>query len=355
MAGPARDAADTDRCVSEVPEISLLAPEHQGWHTFALEHATSPLQHPTWLDTLAGAYGLHAKIIVLVDSQGSILAGLPVVRSKLPWRRRWSSLPFTDTLEPVAVDRARRDQLLIAAASAADADPIVVRTEATLPGWFSRQVGTVQVVDVSNGAAGVLGDATAGTRLEVSRARRPEGGLTARLITSRHEFLGASLSLIAQSRRRLGAPTQPRRYWSRVWELHEQDQALTVGVYLGEQLVANGVFILGSDHAVYKYSASDASARHLRTNYLMLATAFDEVAQRGAQSMDFGVTDLGNESLRKFKTRWGGEERPAHYSATDASLLPQTLEPGRLVSRTIQQAPTLVGRTIGSLAYPFVA
>ena len=52
------------------------------------------------------------------------------------------------------------------------------------------------------------------TARSVKRAHRPEVGLTARPITSRSEFLGASLALIARSRRRLGAPTQPRRYWS---------------------------------------------------------------------------------------------------------------------------------------------
>ena len=338
-----------------VSKIALLSPESEGWRAFAVEHATSPLQHPAWLDTLTGAYGLHARIMALTDSRGSILAGLPMIRSKLPWRQRWTSLPFTDTLEPVASDAAHRDELLLAVAKHAHAEPIVVRTHAALPGWFSRQVGTVQVIDLSNGAEGVLRGANAHHRRSVKRAYRPEVGLTARPITARSEFLGASLGLIAQSRRRLGAPTQPHRYWSRVWELHERDEALTIGVYLGNKLMANGIFIIGSDHAVYKYGASDSATRQLRTSYLMFTTAFDHIAARGVQSMDFGITDLHNASLREFKARWGGEERPAHFSATDARMLPGTLEPGRLLSKTIQHTPVCVGRTVGSFAYPFVA
>jgi len=208
---------------------------------------------------------------------------------------------------------------------------------------------------VSNGADGVLGGVSAGTRREVKRAQRPEVGLTARLITSRSEFLGAGVALIAQSRRRLGAPTQPRRYWSEVWKLHELGDALTVGVYLAGKLVANGVFLVGNGHAVYKYSASDSATWKLRPNYLMLATAFDELASRGARSMDFGITDQSNLSLRKFKTRWGGEERPACFSATDARLLPHSLEPGRVLTHAIQRMPIFAGRVIGSLAYPFTA
>jgi hypothetical protein len=335
--------------------LTLLCPENPRWRTFAVEQATSPMQHPSWLDAITRAYRLEARIMALTDLQGVILAALPVICSKLPWRQSWTSLPFTDTLEPVAANRTHRDDLLVAAADDSDTQPILIRTHTHLPGWVSRQVGTVQVIDVSNGAEGVLRGAGAGTRREVKRAQRPEGGLTARPITSRSEFLGASLTLTAQSRRRLGAPTQPRRYWSRVWELHERGEALTIGVYLGGTLVANGVFILAGNHAVYKYSASDSATWKLRPNYLMLATAFDQIAARGVQSMDFGITDLRNMSLRKYKARWGGEEQPAHFSATHAQLLPDTIEPGRLLTQTIQHLPVLVGRTIGSLAYPFVA
>lgn len=335
--------------------ISLLSPETAGWRTFARERATSPLQHPGWLDALTGAYRLRARIAALVDSDGSILAGLPMVHSKLPRRNRWTSLPFTDALEPVAIDKAHRDELLIALAADDAREPILVRTHAALPGWFSRQVGTVQVIDLSNGLEGILRGAASHHRRSVTRANRPASGLSARLITDRREFLGANLALVARARRRLGAPTQPRRYWSQLWELHERDEALTIGVFLGDQLTANGTFIVARNHAVYKYGAADSSTRQLRTSYLMFATAFDHIAARGVQSLDFGITDLHNTSLRQFKARWGGEERPAHFSATDERVLPETLEPGRLLTKTIQRTPVFVGRTVGSLAYPFVA
>jgi hypothetical protein len=140
-----------------------------------------------------------------------------------------------------------------------------------------------------------------------------------------------------------------------VWELHERDEAMTIGVYLNDGLVANGVFIVGRVHAVYKYGASTLATRHLRTNYLMFASAFDHIAARGLRSMDFGVTDLQNTSLRRFKAHWGGEEQAAYFSATDARLLPNTLEPGPLLTAAIQHTPVFVGRAIGSLAYPFTA
>jgi hypothetical protein len=301
------------------------------------------------------AYRLQARIASLTDSQGEILAALPMIHSKLPWRRRWTSLPFTDTLEPVALDGAHRDELLLALAEDSDGWPIVIRTHAPLRGWVSREVGTVQFIDVEDGAEGVLRQVGAGTRRQVKRAHRPDSGLTVRAISSRVEFLGAGSALMAQSRQRLGAPTQPQRYWSEVWKLHELGEALTIGVYLDSRLVAQGVFLVGNTHGVYKYGASDPASWSLRTNYLMFTTAFDHLAARGVKSMDFGITGQGNMSLRRFKTQWGGEERAAFFSATSERLLPDSIEPGRLMTRAIQHTPVHVGRAIGSLAYPFVA
>ncbi|HME03860.1 MAG TPA: GNAT family N-acetyltransferase [Solirubrobacteraceae bacterium] len=333
--------------------LSLLSPDDERWRAFATEHATSPLQHPAWLDTLTGAYGLSAQVEALTDSQGALLAALPLIRSKLPWRNRWTSLPFTDYAEPVAVDDARRDELLLAIANDPDSPAIIVRTNCDVPGWFSKQVGTVQTVDLSDGLDGVLRRANKKTRQNVKIGRRPENGLTAAPISSKNEFLGAHLALIADSRHRVGAPTQPRRYWARLWEMHERHEALTIGVYASGEITASAVFLIGRNHAVAKYSASTAATVRRRTNYLALATAVDHLAQLGVQAMDFGVSDLHNESLREFKTRWGGEERPAYFSATRADLLPDTIEPGRLLTRTIQSTPVFVGRSLGALAYPF--
>ena len=130
---------------------------------------------------------------------------------------------------------------------------------------------------------------------------------------------------------------------------------MTIGVYRGTALVASGVFLLGGSHAMYKYGASEPSAWRLRPNHLMFSVAFDRLAERGARTMDFGLTDLANASLREFKATWGGEETAASFSATDPRLLPRTTEPSRLLASTIRHTPALTGRAIGALAYRYMA
>ena len=134
------------------------------WRSFVQQHARSPLQLGSWLDVLIRAYRLRARVAALADGDGTIAAALPMIRSKVPWRHRWTALPFTDNLEPVAIDKPSRDELLAAIAREHVDEPVVVRSEVRAPGWTARQLGTMQVVDLTDGAAGVLRGASSATR-----------------------------------------------------------------------------------------------------------------------------------------------------------------------------------------------
>ncbi len=336
-------------------ELVTLAPQETRWREFAQERATSPLQLPGWLDGLTAAYGLRAQVAALMDARGTIRAALPMIRSKAPWRRRWTALPFTDTLEPLAFEKADRDELMRAIASDERLRAVLVRARVDQPGWSTRQVGTRHEIDLSVGAQRVLAGASAHHRRCVSKARRSRAGLTAGPVRSRAEFMGPCLALTAVCRRRLGMPTQPRSYWSNLWDLHERDQALTVAAHLAGRPVASVIFVLGNGHSVLKHSANDAAYRQLCPSHLVVATALELLAEHGIKSMDFGISSLQNEGLRTYKARWGGVEHTAYFSATNAALLPDEIEPGRMVKAAVQQAPVVFGRAVGSIAYAYTA
>lgn len=289
-----------------------------------------------------------------MDREGALEACLALIRSTLPWRKRWTCLPFSDVVDSIATSTSSREALLAATAQNCKARAIIVRAATSAPGWTARELGTVQTVDLADGATGVLRSAGTNAKRSAKRARR-QSTLRTALVGSREEFLGPHLDLIARSRRRLGVPTQPRRYWSLLWDLHESGGAITIGVYRDDALVASGSFLLGASHAIYKYGASEPSTWQLRPNHLMFAAAFDRLAERGMRTMDFGFTDLANSSLREFKRTWGGEEATACYSATDPRVLPQSTEPGRVLSAVIRHAPAPTSRAIGSLGYRYTA
>jgi CelD/BcsL family acetyltransferase involved in cellulose biosynthesis len=337
-----------------VSRFETFSAQDHRWRDFANANATSPLQSPEWLDTLTSAYGLTSRVLVLIDEEKEITAGLPLIRSALLWRKHWTCLPFSDTVDSIATNSTVREELLAGIAKSSQTDPIIIRADTSAPGWTSRQVGTIQTIDLTDGAAGVLRGAGSNAKRGVKRAYK-EQGLTAEAVGSREEFLGVFSKLTVRSRRRLGVPTQPARYWSQLWDFHERGLATTIGVYSDGVLVASGIFLLGGSHAVYKYGASDPSAWSMRPNHLMFSMAFDRLAERGMRTMDFGLTDLNNTSLREFKQSWGGEETAACFSATDSRLLPKSTEPGRLLTSVIRHTPAQTGRVIGALGYRYMA
>lgn len=333
--------------------LTLLAPGDATWRGFAREHARSPFQLPGWIEILVSSYGLTAQVAALVDDWGEIVAGLPLIRSKLPWRRRWTALPFTDALDPIAVDGDRRDELLRLLAASDGLGPVVVHSGARQPGWANRLVGTRHEVDLSHGAEHMLANASRGHRRSVARARR--AGFWGGPVRSREEFLGPCLGVIARSRNRVGVPTQPRCYWSGLWDLSERGEAGIVAAWLDGDLVSTAVFLISGSHAVVKHAAADRSVRLQHASHFVFMTGFEDVHRRGVRTVDFGVSDIRNEGLHTFKARWGAVAHPVYYSATDSSLLPSTIEPGPIVTAAVKRAPVSFGRALGTVAYAFTA
>src|SRR6266851_3310277 len=90
----------TSRPTAGDPELmQVLDIDDRRWSSFM--HAwpdASPFHHPRWARLLADCYGYRPLALALTDRAGRVAAGLPVldVGSRFG-RRRWVSLPFTDS------------------------------------------------------------------------------------------------------------------------------------------------------------------------------------------------------------------------------------------------------------------
>ena len=65
--------------------------------------------------------------------------------------------------------------------------------------------------------------------------------------------------------------------------------------------------------AVYKFGASDSNFQSMRPNDLLMWKAIEWYGKNGFQQLCFGRTDLSNEGLRRFKAKWGAEEKIVKY------------------------------------------
>lgn len=80
--------------------------------------------------------------------------------------------------------------------------------------------------------------------------------------------------------------------------------------------MTNAVFLILDKlrmKAYYSWAANDDAHRNLGLNYLLLEQAVKELIEQDYESLDFGSTPVGDESLLFFKNRWNCVHKPVYY------------------------------------------
>jgi lipid II:glycine glycyltransferase (peptidoglycan interpeptide bridge formation enzyme) len=162
------------------------------------------------------------------------------------------------------------------------------------------------------------------------------------------------------TRRRLGVPVQPSRFFALLGErVLDRGLGFVLTARVDGQPAAAAVFLEWNGTLVYKYGASDPRFWDARANNLLFWTAIRDAALRGCHTLDFGRSDLADDGLRRFKAGWGAREEPLHYTVFGGSN-PQQDEPagGRasaMLAQVIRRSPLWVCRMLGETLYRYAA
>lgn len=313
--------------------------------------------HPAWLRLLQGAYGYRITACCVTGEDGRLLAGLPVaeVASRLTGRRL-VALPFSDLCPPlVARDAPAGSERALSEALQAlqrrGGVPLEVRGTGEVlrdepPGQRFRR----HVLALSPDVAAVerrfkKPQVARGVR----RARRE--GLHATIGDDRAS-LEAFYRLHVATRRRLGVPTQPRRFVLAFERLFADGLGFVLEVRHQERPIAAAVFLTAGDTLLYKYGASDERFWGLRANNLLFMEAIRWGCEHGMRRLDFGRTHWHHESLRAFKLAWGSEELELRYRHVGgAAPGGRSARAERVLASVIRRSPPAAGRVLGEVLY----
>ena len=292
------------------------------WHDFVTRHPdATPFHDPAWASLLAECYGMSGFVLAELGESGSVTGGIPLLAPpRLPGApRRLVSLPYTDSLPPlVPPDGARQ------VAEAVDA---------------ARSELGVARVELRGELAGALADPPAAVMHMLTLERDPDAiarrfsqekrrnirasernGLTTSRAENERDLTETYYGLHLQTRRRLGVPSQPKRFFRLLWRrLLEPGRGFVLTVRHGNIPIASAVFLVGNGTVVYKYGASDAARQAHKPNDLLMWTAIRDACLEGFERFDFGRSELTATGLRQFKSRWGAVERPLVYSTIGES------------------------------------
>jgi CelD/BcsL family acetyltransferase involved in cellulose biosynthesis len=330
------------------------------WTSF-VQHCpdATAFHHPAWARLIAECYGYRTFALALIDDNGQIVAGMPVVEARRPLSgRRWISFPFSDYCPPLL-----RDGTYLAALT----DGLVRQKEV---GILSLEVRSAlleqsRVHLYSHAVIHTLALSPdpdtvfrifKRTQVQQGIKKAESDGVTVRRASSLTD-LDVFYSLHAQTRRRVGTPVQPRRYFELLWKrLIEPGLGFILLAYHGEAPLAGAVFLAWNGTVIYKYSASDPASWRLRPNNLVLWKAIKWACENGYHTFDFGRTDLTDKGLRNFKNGWGTREEPLVYSIiADRPPKPMSGRLSRWMSAVIRRSPPVVCRFLGELFYKYAA
>jgi CelD/BcsL family acetyltransferase involved in cellulose biosynthesis len=339
-------------------EIERLELEDPRWSVLVeADRRSLPFHRPDWGRFVADCYGFRAFVVALTGADGQLLAGLPLIETRSPLRRRaWIALPFTDVCGPLA----RPD---------GDPDAVERLVGALERARASAGVGRVEVRDALHGTAASPESAAVIHHLtldpdpdQVARRFRSsirqgiraaeKAGVVVRRGDAESDLTRVFYDLHLRTRRRLGVPVQGRRFFRLLWErVLAPGGGFVLVASVADEPVAAAVFLTGGDTVVYKYGASDDRAWKARPNNALFRHAIDWACTNGYTTFDFGRSDLESEGLRRFKNSWGAEETPLVYSTLGATVSPagQHGRLGALAAAVIRRSPPVVCRATGLL------
>jgi CelD/BcsL family acetyltransferase involved in cellulose biosynthesis len=334
--------------------LSVLSTDDARWLPFlASQPEATVFHHPAWSDLLEDAYGHRTQL--LVETNGDdIIAGMPLTEIQGAFsERRFVSVPFTDHCPPIATTPSTLAQLTL---DLLDWKEAVGVRQLTVHGALSPTPGVHLATravhhQLSLGDSRRVFESLSGPVRSAIRKAEKQG--VEACISRSPADLGTFYKLHTQTRRRLGLPVQPRRFFEAMWKhVVVPGLGFVVLAYCSGQPIAAGLYLAWNKNLIYKFGASDDRYWGLRPNNLVMWTAIDWACRQGYRQLDFGRTEVDNHGLREFKRRWGSIELPLIYSSigpVSSASIPRA--PMWAVGKVIRSSPAIVCRAVGELVY----
>jgi CelD/BcsL family acetyltransferase involved in cellulose biosynthesis len=339
-------------------ELDLRDPR---WLAYAGGHPQALSFHrPEWAEALEACYGYYSFVFAAFDTDGKIAGGVPICEVRTLGRRRWVALPFADACPPLLRsddDHVPFTQALCSASLAAGIRALDVRAPLPEAAYASAHTAAVMHTLELDTSPEELFRRFHRSQVQRNIRRAEREQVIVRRAETREDVTRTYYRLHAETRRRLGAPVQPRRFFAAIWELLLQPELGHVLLaYSGARPIAGAVFLNGTETMTYKYGASDSSFWHLRPNHLIFWTAIRTAAEQGFRRFDFGRSDFEDKGLRSFKSGWGAAEGPLVYTTiSERSRAARGSGSTHVVRAILRRSPTWVSRAAGELLYRYAA
>lgn len=326
------------------------------WMEFAAScNEASIFHHPKWIQFLSDCYHYPAAILAVSKQSGRINAGIPIIKIKSPITgSRWVALPFSDYCNPLYDNEDALAHLIewIGDLYRDRSSPrIEIRWKLPQTDLFQQENQFVlHTIDLSPDPDQV---AKRFKRTHLQNVRNAEARGVQVIHGVDYAHIKSFYQLQLETRKRHGVPVQPWHYFNLFWERIIQSGLGFVLLALKEdEIIAGMVFLNWNGTLIAKYAASHEDTLNLRPNNLLFWQGIRWGCENGCTIFDMGRTELANEGLRTFKSRWGSQEVPLFYSyLSDKTVKPVDGKLSEMLHHLIKISPDWVCRASGEMLY----
>ncbi|MGH7932334.1 MAG: GNAT family N-acetyltransferase [Candidatus Binataceae bacterium] len=308
-----------------------------------------------WLRALVDTYGLKLWVAA-VDGSGGDEAACVLAGTRRPFSAtRFAALPFSDFCPPLAKSATALATLLDALA----------RDRSTRAGCELRGVAAPapgRTVDCfANWALDLARPMVAVERsLDRDFRRKIRRGGEAKLTIKRGydmTFVARFYALQLETRRRLGLPAQPLKFFARVQEVFGQAEDFEVWLASKNGHDLAGAVVLREGGRLYMKWSARRRDEISSANHLLVWSIIEEHAGK-VDALDLGRTDVRNQGLSRFKKEAGAVASPLPYSffpLAPRHVSSEVLTGSRkLVAQAWRYLPLPVARIAGAAVYRFL-
>jgi FemAB-related protein (PEP-CTERM system-associated) len=318
-----------------------------------------------WMKILKNEYKYKPFYLIAVDNQGDCCGVLPLfhVRSFITGNRL-VSLPFSHNCGPLAVSNEILVLLLERAkklVSDLQCDYLELKMEDTIPnevveksGLFENRYYYTSILKLSRDPDELWKKLDARrTRWAINKARR-SGVKICREVSE--DDIKIFHDLKVATRKKHGSPTPSLRFFKNLMQaFHEKGLLRLWLAKYDEQVVSGLMFYSYKDTVTPAYIASDEKFNSFMPNNLLYWEAIEWACKNGYQYFNFGRTEPGNETLLKFKSKWGTDnfKIPYYYYPKLPKLISmqRTGFKHRLITGTWRRMPITLMKIIGPVLY----
>ena len=161
-------------------------------------------------------------------------------------------------------------------------------------------------------------------------------------------------NLYMKTRKRLGKPVRPFRFFLAMFNTYEKDNKISLMLArLDNKDVAGLLLFKYKDRVSAEYAASDSSYKRFSPNHFLFWEAIKKSYSEGYKFFDFGETPSDNQNLSKFKGYWGTEVKQFSnftYPATAATNRGNKFS-YKIISTLCRNSPSIFQQLIGNFLY----